>query len=286
MSAPAEQVSHAEKEGTWAHDSHRNSLSRQVTVQLTPQQYERLFFQPTAAKGDLSRRLGNPTLLGLLGFLVPFSNTMFCLLGFQGASANSLAAIVGPWYFFGGIAMVLAGIGEFVLGNTFPFVVFTVYGVHWVGAAYTTDPWHPLTAAYGAEGGAMTVYTSGQGLYNVTMLLVSFIFTIGSLRTNVPFVITFVALDFLFAFFAAAEFAIGHNPTPEGLEHAAYLFKIAGGFGFVAVVMGWYLAIITVCASTGVPCPLPIFDLSTKVFRDSKAAANEHAGAVTETTHA
>ena len=41
-----------------------------------------------------------------------------------------------------------------------------------------------------------------------------------------------------------------------------------------------YLAIITVCASTGVPCPLPIFDLSQKVFVNSKAQADEHAGHV------
>lgn len=82
------------------HDN--NALSRQYTVQLTSDQYERLFFQPTAAKGDLSKRLGNPTLLGLLGFLVPFSSTMFCLCGFKGASANSLAALTGIWYFYGG----------------------------------------------------------------------------------------------------------------------------------------------------------------------------------------
>lgn len=79
-----------------------NALSRQYTVQLTSEQYERLFFQPTAAKGDLSKRLGNPTLLGLLGFLVPFTTTMFCLCDFKGGSAASLPAISGIWYFYGG----------------------------------------------------------------------------------------------------------------------------------------------------------------------------------------
>lgn len=45
--------------------------------------------------------------------------------------------------------------------------------------------------------------------------------------------------------------------------------------------MNRYLAIITVCASTGVPCPLPVFDLSSKVFTHNKEAAKtEHAGAV------
>ena len=125
--APAVNGNGVDKEGgQWTHDTHRNSLSRQMTVALTPQQYERLFFQPTAAKGDLSRRLGNPTLLGLMGFLVPFTNTMLVLLEFQGSNANSLAAICGPWYFFGGIAMVIAGLCEFILGNTFPFTVFII----------------------------------------------------------------------------------------------------------------------------------------------------------------
>lgn len=113
------------KEGSFT-GTDSNGLSRQMTVALTPDQYERLFFQPTQAKGDLAKRLGNPTLLGLLGFLVPFTNTMFCCLGFQGASTASLAAICGPWYFFGGIAMVISGLAEFILGNTFPFAVFII----------------------------------------------------------------------------------------------------------------------------------------------------------------
>ena len=37
-----------------------NDLSRQVTLQLTPEQYERLFFSPTPARGEtqLAKRLG------------------------------------------------------------------------------------------------------------------------------------------------------------------------------------------------------------------------------------
>ena len=33
-------------------------LSRQMTVNLSPEQYERLFFQPSAPRGDLAKRLG------------------------------------------------------------------------------------------------------------------------------------------------------------------------------------------------------------------------------------
>jgi uncharacterized protein len=48
----------------------------------------------------------------------------------------------------------------------------------------------------------------------------------------------------------------------------------------LTIISNRYLAIITACASTGVPCPLPIFDLSQKVFAHNKAQAGEHAGAV------
>jgi len=258
-------------------------LSRQMTMQLSADQYERLFFQPTGAKGDLAKRLGNPTLLGVIGFLIPYTSTMFCLLQFKGSDSTSLVSVSGSYYFLGGIAMNIAGIAEFVLGNTFPFVVFIVYGCHWVNLAYTGDPAHALVAAYnvdGADGALSKAYNSGQGHYAVVMAMVSFVFLLGSLRTNVPFVLVFFTLVFLFSFIAGANYEVGYNPTPEGLEYAAKLLKIGGGFGFVAAIMGWYLAIITVCASTGVPCPLPIFDLSQKVFAHNKAQTGEHAGVV------
>lgn len=39
--------------------SHDGSpLSRQVTVNLSQEQYERLFFQPNQPKGDLAKRFG------------------------------------------------------------------------------------------------------------------------------------------------------------------------------------------------------------------------------------
>ena len=196
--------------------------------------------------------------------------------------------------------MNIAGIAEFILGNTFPFVVFVVYGCHWVNLAYLDDPAHGIVNSYGADGaGALAQgYVAGQGNYNVVMALVTFVFLCGSLRTNLPFVIVFFCLVFLFSFIAAGNYQLGFAGA-AGFEHAVYYFKIAGGFGFVTMIMGWYvffpleimglttdvflryLAIITVCASTGVPCPLPIFDLSQKFLsKNSDAQKSEHAGAV------
>jgi uncharacterized protein len=95
-----------------------NSLTRNMTLQLSPEQYERLFFQPTSAKGDLAKRLGNPTLLGTMGFLIPFTTTVLCCLQWRGAGPASFTGISGTYYFLGGIAMNIAGICEFILGNS------------------------------------------------------------------------------------------------------------------------------------------------------------------------
>lgn len=69
--------------------------------------------------------------------------------------------------------------------------------------------------------------------------LVSFVLLIGTLRINVPFVLVFIGLVFLFAFIAAADFAVPNASTAADLEHIAYLLRIGGGFGMLGVVCGW-----------------------------------------------
>ena len=71
------------------------------------------------------------------------------------------------------------------------------------------------------------------------MAVVSFIFLLGSFRTNVLFVVVFFTLVILFGFIAAANYQVGYDPTPEGLAYAAQLLKIGGVFGFVTTIMGW-----------------------------------------------
>jgi succinate-acetate transporter protein len=62
---------------------------------------------------------GNPSLLGLIGFLVPYTSTILILCGFHGAVApQSLVGLTGDYYFFGAFAMNIAGIAEFILGNS------------------------------------------------------------------------------------------------------------------------------------------------------------------------
>jgi succinate-acetate transporter protein len=147
-------------------------------------------------------------------------------------------SICASFYFFGGIAMNIAGIAEFILGNTFPFVAFVIYGTHWVVLAYTSDPRNAIVSSY-TDGLLSQDFNAGQGNYNLVMAIVSFVFLCGAIRTNIPFVILFVALVLLFSFVSAAYYQLGYHATIEGVAHATHYFRIAGGIGFVGVVAGW-----------------------------------------------
>lgn len=71
------------------------------------------------------------------------------------------------------------------------------------------------------------------------MCIVCFCLMLGTLRVNVFFTLTFFGLVMLFAFIAAADFAVPYATDAAGLAHVEHLLKIAGGFGFIGLVCGW-----------------------------------------------
>ena len=98
-------------------------------------------------------------------------------------------------------------------------------------------------------------------------------FLIGTIRVNFLFTLTFFGLVMLFSFIAAADFNLASHGAKADLEHINMLLRVAGGFGFLGLVSGWYLAILTVCEAVSIPCPLPVFDLSSRVFPKKEKAS-------------
>jgi succinate-acetate transporter protein len=96
------------------------------------------------------------------------------------------------------------------------------------------------TSPFGEGGAEGAAYNSSQCFHNITMALCSFVFMIGTLRVNVPFVLTFLGLVGLFSFIAAADAAVPHAATAADLAHIEMLLKCAGGFGFLGLICGWY----------------------------------------------
>ncbi|KAF2789025.1 hypothetical protein K505DRAFT_215727, partial [Melanomma pulvis-pyrius CBS 109.77] len=118
------------------------------SISISPELFEKLYLSPqNKVHGDLRRTVGNPTPLALIGFLLSLTPLSMDLMGWRGAGGNG-AAGTGTYYFFGGLLMVLGSLGEFLIGNTFPFVVFGSFGAFWLGWAATLQPFYNAYGAY------------------------------------------------------------------------------------------------------------------------------------------
>lgn len=67
------------------------------------------------------------------------------------------------YYFQGGILMTLGALLEWILGNTFPTVVFGTFGTFWLSFAGTLSPSFAAFSSYAPEGepGAAGLETQG-----------------------------------------------------------------------------------------------------------------------------
>ena len=72
-------------------------LGRQVSITLTPSQFEEMYLQPgvkSRAQQANIKAFGNPTPLGIVCFLLTYTPTMAILMGFRGTTANSLLSLL------------------------------------------------------------------------------------------------------------------------------------------------------------------------------------------------
>ncbi|KAI0028139.1 GPR1/FUN34/yaaH family-domain-containing protein [Vararia minispora EC-137] len=236
----------------------------QPAITLTPEQYERLFFQPSASQMDKSRefasRFGNPTLVGLVTFLLVLSPTSWILMQANNTTTTSLAVLVGPFFFLGGMGNFVAGLLEWFIGNTFPFVVFASFGGFWLSLGILLNPENAIPSAFPNGGASAIDFNTGVTFYFIFWSVLCSLYFFASLRTNVGFAVIFLGLIFGFVFLAAAYDRVGYG----NLDRARTYFKVAGAFTFVTCVSGWYLAASLLLASVNMPFSLPVGDLSTR----------------------
>ncbi|KAF2801392.1 uncharacterized protein BDZ99DRAFT_239685 [Mytilinidion resinicola] len=247
------------------------------SISISPELFEKIYLSPqNRIHGDLRRTFGNPTPLALIGFLLSLSPLSCDLMGWRGAGGSG-AANIATYFFFGGLLMILGGIGEWVIGNTFPFVVFTSFGAFWMSwggtlqvqfgaySAYATDPTNPAT------GITSVGFQASFAFFFLAMGLMCFIYLICSLRTNITFFFIFLTLVVAFSCLAGAFWNTG-NPAL-----ASKLQVVAGGFTFVTCACGWWIFAAIMLASLDFPIQLPVGDLSRYIKGASdKKATKEH----------
>ncbi|KAF7192926.1 Protein alcS [Pseudocercospora fuligena] len=239
----------------------------QSVVTIPPDIFEKLYLQPQmAVKGDLRKTFANPTPVAIAGFLLGLTPLSTNLLGWRGSGGFG-AANIGSYFFCGGMLMVLGGVGEYFLGNTFPMVVFLTLGSFFLTfastlvpdygayAAYATDPTNPAT------GLQSPAFLASFAFFLVGFAILCFIFCIAAARTNALYMVLMILLVPTFSCLAASfwQYAEGNMDAGLKLQHAG------GGLGFAISLGGWYLFAAMIFASVDFPIPLPIFDLSTIV---------------------
>ena len=115
--------------------------------------------------------------------------------------------------------MILGSVGEWIIGNTFPFVVFGTFGAFWLSFGATLQPFFNAYGAYvtdptvaaesmgqpgNAAGLATPAFNASFAFFLLFMGLICLIFLICSLRTNVVFFVIFLTLVGAFGCLAGA----------------------------------------------------------------------------------
>jgi len=248
------------------------------SISISPELFEKIYLSPpNKVKGELRKTFGNPTPLALIGFLLSLFPLSMILMGWRGASGLG-ASSTGFFFFFGGLCMVLGGVGEWILGNTFPFVVFTSFGAFWLSFAATLQPFYNTYTAFknsansSSTGQESVGFNVGIGYLMISMGLLCLVYLICSVRTNLVFFGIFFTLVPAFGLLAGTFF---HNALGN-LSIASKCEIAAGAFLFVTCCLGWYILMAIMLAAVDFPFDLPIFDLSGLIKGASEKRKVDH----------
>lgn len=244
-------------------DQQNEYLTRYQTassVVIPREVFESIYLTPyTQRLGHLRSTFGNPTPMPLMGFLIASMPLGCNLMGWRGSGGDG-AAIIGLFFFFGGMLQVLGCVLELIIGNTFPFVVFACYGAFWLAMGVTLQPSFNAQAYYTNQPGGTAQFYSSFSFFWMVMALVTFFFLLASFRTNITFVLVFLFIDLAFIMLMATYWTLAEGKTAI----AAKCQKAAGAFVFVFCVFGWYLFLTMILMAVDFPLNLPTGDLSTK----------------------
>ncbi|KAK0647202.1 gpr1-like plasma membrane protein [Cercophora newfieldiana] len=244
-------------------------LRNAQTINMSAELFEKLFLSrhdSISGTVDWRKSLGNPTPIALVGIVISLTPLSCDLMGLLGAGGNG-AAGVATYYFFGGLLLLLAALLEWLMGNTFPSVVFAAYGAFFFSFGGTLTPSFAAFASYApagadpASGLRTQAFNASFGWILVWMCVLSLMFFICSLRTNIALVTIFFSLVGVFGTLAGAYFFLAANFDRNGSTAGTFV-KAGGVCGFVASMATWWFLLSTLLDTVDFPIRLPLGDLS------------------------
>lgn len=194
------------------------------------------------------RRLANPSPLGLMGFGA--TTFVLSMYNVQARGIMEPNVVLGMALGYGGLVQLIAGIQEFVCGNTFAATAFSSYGGFWLSFATLYIPQFQVTEAYTST----SELDSALGIYLCSWGIVTFIFFIASLRSSIALISLFFFLDITFWLLAAAD-----------LSGNANCGKAGGAFGILTAAIAGYTALAGLLTKDTSYFLLPVGDMSRKL---------------------
>ncbi|KAF7163920.1 hypothetical protein CNMCM6106_000692 [Aspergillus hiratsukae] len=245
----------------------RTQTAESVFLPISREAFEKLYLNPKSptVSGDLRKKVGNPTPISLLGFLLAATTNACIIMGWGGAGGNG-AAIIPTMIFFGGMVQIFGAIGEWIIGNTFSCALFFTYGAFWIVQGTTKMPFFATGTHFSStgnflEGQETPMYNASIGLYFVALTVLTFIYTICSIRTNVCLFSALFLLCITFGLFAGASFSV----SVGNLLLAEKLQLVGGAFNFALCIPIWWIFITQILEAVDFPISLPVGDLSTVI---------------------
>lgn len=140
------------------------------------------------------RTFANPAPLGLLSFATGIF--LISILGVHARGITTPNILVGVILFFGGLCQFLAGIMEFIAGNSFGATVFPAYAAFNFSYAMIYLPGTGIISAYTDENGLRaSEFNNAIGMYCWAWFILTVIFTITATRSSWPLFLTLFFLD-------------------------------------------------------------------------------------------
>ncbi|KAL8292080.1 hypothetical protein RQP46_001546 [Phenoliferia psychrophenolica] len=184
------------------------------------------------------RKQANAQPLGMFSFAATL-----LLLSLYNVGARNVTIPNGAVTFalgLGGVTQLLAGQLEFASGNSFTATLFTSYALLWWGWAMIHIPFFGLTGTYNGQPGAYTAMGQGagdigsaSGLFFITWLSISLVFTLASIRSSIAVMSWIISFDITLILLATSCW------NPEN----ASLLKAAGGVGCVSSAAAFYVGL-------------------------------------------
>jgi succinate-acetate transporter protein len=195
---------------------------------------------PVASPPAWNSSVADPGPLGLAAFAM----TTFVLscVNTRLIPATTEPVVFGLAFFYGGLAQLLAGMWEFVKGNTFGAAAFSSFGAFWLSYWFLVNH---VAAGLKATPGDIN---HAIGVFLLVWTIFTAYMTVAASRVSLAVLAVFGALTLTFLFLTLGKFQTGDSLT-----------KLGGWLGFITAILAWYASFAAVTNSTFKRVVLPVF---------------------------